>query len=93
MEQQKKNEIRGVTYKSVSALDSNDVPDYIRVEEMKKKVIFKVTCPFYGCFVRGHKTSGTKSFQYNGVQNLGQLNSAINDYLVKLYHENYGECC
>ena len=75
----------GVTYKSVCALDSNDVPDYIRVEEMKKKVLFKVTHPFYGCFVKGHITNGAKKCQCNGVNNLGQLNSAINDYLVKLY--------
>ena len=72
MEQQQKGWKRGVTCQSGYALDSNDVPDYMRVEEMKKKVLFKVSCPFYGCFVKGHITNGAKKCRYNGVKHLGR---------------------
>ena len=92
-EQQKKDKKRNVTYKSGCALDSNDVPDYIRLAEMKKKVIFKVTCPFNSCFVKGNITNAAKKCRYNGKKNIGQLNSAINDYLAKLYSESNGEYC
>ena len=93
MEQQRKDIKRGVTYKSGCAIDSNDAPYYIRIAEMKKKEILRVTCPFYGCFERGHKTIADKSCRYNGIKNLVQLNSSINNYLEKIYPENYGECC
>ena len=63
MEQQKKDEKRGVTYKSGVALDSNTVPDYIRVAENKKKKLLKVTRSFVGCFVKGHVTNGVKKFR------------------------------
>ena len=46
MEQQKKDEKRGVTYNFLVALDSNMVLDYIRVSENKKQELLKVTCPF-----------------------------------------------
>ena len=93
MEQQRKDIRRGATYKSGCAIDSNDALDYIRTAEMIKKDILRVTCPFYGCFERGHKTAAAKSCRYNGIKNLAQLNSSINDYLEKKYPENYGEYC
>ena len=46
MEQQQKDEKRSVTYKTGYSLDSNDVSDHIRVAEMKRKVLFKVTYTF-----------------------------------------------
>ena len=50
---------------------------------MKKKLLFKVTCPLYGYFVNDHITNAAKKCQYNGIKNVGQLNSTINDYLEK----------
>ena len=82
-----------MTYKFGVALDSNMVPDYIRVAENKKKELLKVTCPILCCIVKGHVTNGTKNCRYNVTKKLGQLNSTVNDYLAKLYPENYGECC
>ena len=60
MEQQQKDEKRGVTNKSRCALDSSDVPYYIIVVDLKKKVLLKVTCPFYDCFVKGQIANGAK---------------------------------
>ena len=91
MEQQRKDIKRGVTYKSGCAIDSNDASDYIRTAEIKKKELLRVTCPFYGCFERNHKTTAAKNCRYYGLKNLGQLNTTINDYLANLYPENYGE--
>ena len=91
MGQQRKDIKRGVTYKSGYAIDSNNAPDCIRIAEMKKNEQFRVTCPFYGCFARGHKTTGAKNCRYHDLKNLGKLNTTINDYLANLYPENYGE--
>ena len=93
MEQQKKDEKRGVIYKSGVALDSNMVPYYIREGGEQEEGAIEGNLSFFRWFLKGHVTNGAKKCRYNGTKTLGQLNSAVNDYLAKLYPENYCECC
>ena len=71
-----------MTYKSGVALDCDTIPDYIKEAEVDGGDIESIV-PFYGCFVKGHITSGAKKCRYRGLKNLGQLNAAVNDYLAK----------
>ena len=92
MEKQKKDEQRGIIYKSGVALDANTIPDYIREVENNNKKVLKVDCPFCCCLIKGHTTTGAKKCRYNSLKILGQLNAAVNDHPTKKCSEHDGEC-
>lgn len=58
---------------------------------MKKKGLLNMNYPFFRCFNKGHKTTKSKSSEYSGVQNEGELNDKINTYLSKIYPAHYGK--
>ena len=69
------------------------VPYYIREGGEQEEGAIEGNLSFFRWFLKGHVTNGAKKCRYNGTKTLGQLNSAVNDYLAELYPENYGECC
>ena len=92
MEKQRIDEIQGKTYGSGVALDSDSIPEFVKEAEERKKELLGIHCPFYGCFVKNHKTTKAKKCQYYGVKNKEELNIRITAYLKNIYPAQYGEC-
>ena len=92
METQRIDEKQGKTYGSGVALDSDSIPEFAKEAEDRKKELLGIQCPFYGCFVKKHKTTKAKKWQYYGIKNKEELNTKINAYLQKNYPAQYGEC-
>ena len=57
----------GVTYGAGIALDTDDFPNYIKKAEIEKKKVAKVICPFFGCFIKTHKTTAAKFCVYHRI--------------------------
>ena len=92
MEKQRIDEKQGKTYGSGVALDSDSIPEFVKEAEERKKELLGIQCPFYGCFVKNHKTTKAKKCQYYGVKNKEELNIKITAYLQNIYPAQYGEC-
>ena len=60
MEKQRIDEKQGKTYGSGVALESDSIPEFVKEAEEEKKELLGIQCPFYGCFVKGHKTTKGK---------------------------------
>ena len=88
MEKQRIYEKQGKTYRCGVALDSDSIPEFVKEAEERKKELLGIQCPFYGCFVKGHKTTKAKKCQYRGVRNKEELNVKINAYLQKHFQNN-----
>ena len=92
MEKQKQDDKRGVTYGARTALDTDTFPEYIKQAEKEKKKVAKVICPFYGCMIKGHLTTGSKKCLYHRMPSKQEMNDKMHAYLQPLYLTQYGEC-
>ena len=60
MEKQRIHEKQGKTYGSGVALESDSILEFVKEGEERKRELLGIKCPFYGCFVKGHKTTKAK---------------------------------
>ena len=64
MEKQRIDEKQGKTYGSGVVLESDSIPEFVKEAEERKKELLGIQFPFYGCFVKNHKTTKAKKCQY-----------------------------
>ena len=88
IEKQRIDEKQGKTYGSGVAIESDSIPEFVKEAEERKKELLGIQCSFYGYFVKAHKTTKAKKYQYHGVKNKEELNIKINAYLQKIIQNN-----
>ena len=90
MKKQKKDQVQGATYGAGIGLQ-NIVPSEVAKIEMEKKQRNKVSCVWFGCNVKRHKSNRNKQCRYHTCSSKEEIECAVDKVMRETYPEYYGE--
>ena len=90
IKKQKQDEIAGATYGCGVGIQ-NIVPSEVARIEIEKKKKNKVSCIWFGCNKKRHKTNRNKQCRYHTCSSKEEIEVAVDSAMRAMYPQYYGE--